>query len=83
MLKGKMEANGDSFEKRICTLTERELRKEFDDGYGSREGEPFTCWGENHVYFPLCYDGSEWVGSAPRRPTKEAMSNPLRHQGGG
>jgi hypothetical protein len=62
-----------------CTLSEDELHKEFDDGYGGTEGSPFTAWSENWVYFPLCYDGAEWVGCAPRNPCGKAME----HQGGG
>lgn len=49
-----------------CTLSEEELNKEFDSGYGGEEGKPFTAWSEMWVYFPVCYDGSEWVERAPR-----------------
>ncbi len=49
-----------------------------DTGHGGEQGQPFTVWTERRVYFPLCYDGAEWVGSAPRDPCDEA----LRHQGG-
>ncbi len=62
-----------------CTLTEEELDRKFDNGYGGEEGAPFTAWSETRVYFPICYDGSEWVGSAPRNPCDEAK----KHQGGG
>lgn len=62
-----------------CTLTDAELDVDFDDGYGGTEGTPFTAWSEKRVYFPICYDGSEWVGSAPRNPCDEK----LEHQGGG
>jgi hypothetical protein len=55
-----------------------DLDREFDAGYGGQEGDPFTAWGPNWVYFPICYDGSEWVGSAPRRPCGYIS----RHQGG-
>lgn len=51
----------------------------FDGGYGSPEGCPFTLWTVDFVYFPICYDGAEWVGSAPRNPRNEASG----HQGGG
>jgi hypothetical protein len=78
MLKETMERDGEDFDKRICTLSEKNLRKEFDDGYGGSEGAPFTAWGEKWVYFPIVYDGSEWVGHAPRNPCDIAMS----HQGG-
>ena len=62
-----------------CTLPEEDMNKEFNGGFGGEEGRPFTAWSENRVYFPLCYDGSEWVGSAPRNPCDEACM----HQGGG
>ena len=52
--------------------------KEFDDGFGGSEGEPFTVWTKNRVYFPMVYDGSEWVGSAPRDPCDEVS----KHKGG-
>ncbi len=61
-----------------CTLTETEMDVEFDPGYGGSEGKPFTAWGVTYVYFPICYDGAEWVGCAPRQPCDTAM----RHQGG-
>jgi len=57
---------GDDFEKMETTLTDEELVKEFDCGLGISEGTYFTSWGENYVYFPVVYDGSEWVGYAPR-----------------
>jgi hypothetical protein len=51
-----------------CTLTEEELDIEFDKGYGLEEGLPFTAWSKKWVYFPVSYDGSEWVGCVPRKP---------------
>jgi hypothetical protein len=61
-----------------CTLTEAELDVEFDGGYGCREGSIFTAWSATRVFFPVSYDGSEWVGSAPRDPCDESTE----HQGG-
>ncbi len=61
------------------TLTEEEMLRKFDDDYGAEEGIPFTVWTENTVYFPICYDGSEWVGSVARNPNGLATI----HQGGG
>jgi hypothetical protein len=61
-----------------CTLTEEELAVDFDDGYGGAEGKCFTAWGEKYVYFPVVYDGYEWVGKAPRNPCDEATE----HMGG-
>ena len=51
----------------------------FNDGYGTAAGPPFLVWTAQYVYFPVCYDGSEWVGSAPRNPTTHGQS----HSGGG
>lgn len=65
-----------------CTLTKEQMDKEFYAGFGGTEGRPFTAWTSTTVYFPICHDGSEWVGSAPRNPTKKAFANPLEHQGG-
>lgn len=61
------------------TLTEADMEREFYDGYGSTEGVPFTAWTAKTVYFPLCYDGNEWVGSVSRNPD----GKPTKHQGGG
>lgn len=62
-----------------CTLDDAALDCAFDNGYGGVEGRPFTAWSLARVYFPVVYDGSEWVGSAPRHPCGEATN----HQGGG
>jgi hypothetical protein len=71
-------ARGDDGPITHCTLTEEEMDQEFDDGYGISKGKPFTAWSEKRVYFPVVYDGAEWVGSAPRHPCDEATG----HQGG-
>lgn len=57
------------------TLTNEDMDKEFDNGYGMAEGEAFTLWTHNFVYFPATYDGSEWIASVPRNPkeTKQTM----------
>ena len=60
------------------TLSDAESDLMFHVGYGGENGKPFTAWSERRVYFPCCYDGSEWVGSAPRNPCDE----PTAHQGG-
>lgn len=57
---------GDNFEKMQTTLTQEELIIEFDGGFGCIKGVSFTSWGEKYVYFPVVYDGAEWVGYAPR-----------------
>jgi hypothetical protein len=69
---------GDSIEDIEFTLTDEELDVEFDGGYGGSEGKHFTGWSKDWVYFPVVYDGSEWVGYAPRNPNGKAT----RHQGG-
>lgn len=61
------------------TLTKAEMEKDFDSGFGGIEGAPFTAWSANTVYFPVKYDGAEWVGSVSRNPDGE----PTQHQGGG
>ncbi len=61
-----------------CTLTEAEANVVFYDGFGTSEGKPFTAWTESRVYFPVVYDGSEWVSSVPRNPCNEASE----HKGG-
>lgn len=40
---------------------------------------PFPCGRLIGFTFPICYDGLEWAGSAPRNPNGGA----IRHQGGG
>ena len=61
------------------TLTEADMVKEFNSGYGRTKGDPFTAWTAKSVYFPICYDGAEWVGSVSRHPD----GKPTDHQGGG
>lgn len=70
--------HGEKIDNIMHTMTEEELHKEFDDGYGRANGAPFTAWGPAWVYFPIVYDGAEWVGSAPRNP----CDIKLEHQGG-
>jgi len=51
----------------------------FDPSYGGINGPSFTAWGKYFVYFPVCYDGSEWVGYVARHPN----NIPTPHIGGG
>ena len=74
-----IKANGEDLGTLNTTLSDEEMAREFEGGYGRVEGVPFTAWTENFVYFPLSYDGCEWVGSAPRNPNGVK----LKHQGGG
>lgn len=54
----------------------------FDDGYGLPEGPEFLVFTSRRVYFPVCYDGMEWIGSVPRHP-EHIRPGDGRHQGGG
>ena len=80
LIEKEMIEQNDSFSNLIeCTLTEQELLIEFDKGYGDTEGKPFTLWTKTRVYFPVTYDGAEWVGSVSRDPDGKATE----HFGGG
>lgn len=70
---------GDNFTEMQTTLTDDELVKFFDDESVGREGSHFTAWGEKYVYFPVVYEGLEWVGYAPRNPCDVKTT----HWGGG
>jgi hypothetical protein len=71
----------ENFEDVVHSVSENDnwLDINFDNGYGLAEGQPFTLWTKNRVYFPVQYDGSEWVESVPRNPNQEVKS----HIGGG
>jgi len=71
--------SGEKLEDLVFHREDFNLDREFDFGYGGVEGEPFTAWGPRYVYFPVCYDGAESVGFAPRNPCDEATG----HWGGG
>lgn len=80
MLDDAFEDRQDSWDNvELNTLTDEQLNLNFDAGYGAIEGPPFTLWTHKYVYFPLCYDGAEWVGSVPRNPE----NSPTFHLGGG
>lgn len=57
------------------------LQDRFYDGYGLPEGEPFIAWSRTRVYFPVTYDGAEWVGSMPLSLEHVVRGEP-RHVGG-
>ena len=79
MLGGAMEEHDESLaDIEANTMTEQDMAKEFNDGYGSPDGCPFTVWTKTSVYFPMCYDGAEWVGRVSRNPD----GKPTEHQGG-
>ena len=80
MLKETLADNGETFDDiEANTMSEEEMNIRFSVGYGDTEGIPFTVWTKNTVYFPICYDGSEWVGCVSRHPN----GKPTSHQGGG
>lgn len=79
LLSAAMSRRGESLaDLKSCTLTLAELMQEFDPGYGRVEGMPFTAWTTKTVYFPICYDGAESIGSVSRNPD----NIPTLHQGG-
>ena len=41
---------------------------EFDAGLDCQEGIPFCVWTNDWVYFPVVYDGAQWVGGIPLNP---------------
>lgn len=61
------------------TFKRGEMDVPFDNGYGGVCGVPFTLWTRKRVYFPACYDGSEWAQSVPRHPCNQIVG----HVGGG
>ncbi len=72
LIVAEMDRHKDSFDNmERSTLSEEGLLELFDAGFGSPEGAPFTLWTTRRVYFPVVYDGSECVGSAPRDPCDE------------
>ncbi len=58
-----------------CTLSDEQLDIEFDNDFGITEGIPFTLWTKKRVYFPVGYDGLEWVGYVSRKPDGKPTSH--------
>lgn len=81
MIENEMSVHNDSFDNIVHQIGETEnwLDINFKNGYGGTEGPPFTLWTNERVYFPVQYDGSEWVSSVPRNPNNEITY----HVGGG
>lgn len=78
MIALEMSENGEtSADIEASTLDDAGLAKTFDTGYGGPKGEPFTVWTKGRVYFPVVYDGAEWVSSVSRNPD----GNPTDHIG--
>ena len=79
MLDKALVENGESWEDvEANTMTEQDMNKKFNTGFGGTEGCPFTVWTKSSVYFPVQYDGAEWVGRVSRHPDNK----PTEHQGG-
>ena len=79
MLDEAMTACGDDWaEVEANTMTDADMAKEFNAGFGGSEGCAFTVWTKRRVFFPIVYDGAEWVGSVSRHPD----GKPTDHQGG-
>ncbi len=80
MIAREMDEYDDSWDNIVsCTLTEEDLCEMFDPDFGCTNGKRFTLWTEARVYFPVTYDGAEWVRSVSRNPD----GNPTEHVGGG
>jgi hypothetical protein len=79
LISDELEEQGETWDDiESITLSEDELAVEFDRGWGSADGKPFTAWTARRVYFPGQYDGSEWVASVSRIPD----GKPTKHVGG-
>lgn len=69
------EAMREALDHRPITVAPSEdvLDVEFDDGFGTPKGPSVLVWTEARVYFPVAFDGVEWMDSAPRHPTREGQ----------
>lgn len=80
MIDEALEENGEGWgDVQENTMSESDMEKEFDDGFGGIEGCAFTVWTKRGVYFPVCYEGAEWVGRVSRNPD----GKPTKHIGSG
>lgn len=64
----KINIAGDMYYPEMLNDAFKRLEREFDDGFGGNEGEPFWAWTKTKVYFCTVYDGAEWIDSIPRNP---------------
>jgi len=79
LLSDTFKENGENFiDIEHNTLSDTEMDMEFDDGFGSPEGKPFTVWTKKRVYFLIVYDGAESIESVSRNPDGKQT----RHFGG-
>lgn len=58
---------------------DRRLNQGFDSGYGVAKGAKFSLYTTHRVYFPVIYDGLEWVGSIALDPSEGTA---VEHFGG-
>lgn len=64
-----LKLNGETWNDVVShTFKDCELECEFDSVYGGSTGMAFTLWTKERVYFPVIYDGSEWIESVSRNP---------------
>lgn len=70
-----MQGAGDPGPVLAVAPSEAVLDVPFDSGFGGSQGQPMLAWTETRVYFPVVYDGSEWIESAPRNPTGEGQGH--------
>lgn len=78
MVRAEMKEHGDSplaIEQSVPPFDTPDMTRKFDAGYGTSEGCPFTVWTKTRVYFPIVYDGAEWVGSVARNPDGNATGH--------
>jgi hypothetical protein len=73
MLDETMKDNGDSGPVLAKSPNEVAWTQPFDAGFGGSEGPAVLAWTATRVYFPVVYDGAEWLGSAPRNPQPEGQ----------
>jgi len=53
----------------VSTLSEEDLDRPFVcPSRWESSGVPFQAWGPVFTYFPIEYDGRQWVGFVPRNP---------------
>ena len=69
LLEEAFKTTGDSFDGLICTLTDEQLDARFDAyEVGPINGQPFTAWSNQYVYFSADEDGAEYVDWLLRHP---------------
>lgn len=67
--------NGDVTPVVAVAPDESVLDVQFDSSYGSSAGPAVLIWTESRVYFPVVYDGAEWLDSAPRDPQEQGQGH--------